>query len=331
MKFLFYLSGEHPDLPGSEVEAVLAGEGICHNVEYSKKRLLIVDAKTKNFNFITRLAMTKIEAEFVIKSNSLSEAAKAINKKISNDNYKNYKTFAVRCTPLDSKNSMEIEKELGKKLKETSNLDVNLKTPDITVSCFTDCDFFAGIKINTCGNKRFDSRKAQHRPYFSPVSMHPKIARVLVNLARIKTGDTVLDPFCGTGGILIEAGLMGMKITGSDIDERMVRGCNENLRFYGLDGEIQTGDALELKDIKTDAIVTDPPYGRSSFTSNKNLIEFYNNFLDSAKQILKKGKFLIMVLPHEYKLNFNGFEVCGFYDARMHRSLTRRIWVLKRE
>ena len=330
MKFLFYLSGEHPTLPKSEVAAVLIGEKIKYEIEYDKNRLLIVDCDTGNFNFITRLAMTKIEAEFVIKSNDISEAAKAINKKISNDNYKNYKTFAVRCTPLDGKNSMEIEKELGEKIKETSNLDVNLKNPEITVSCFTDSDFFAGIKINTRGNKRFDSRKAQHRPYFSPVSMHPKIARVLVNLARIKTGGTVLDPFCGTGGILIEAGLMGMKITGSDIDERMVRGCKENLRFYGLEGEIQVADALKLKGIKTDAIVTDPPYGRSSFTSNKNLIEFYNNFLDSAKQILNKGKFLIMVLPHEYKLNFNDFEVCGFYDARMHRSLTRRIWILKR-
>ena len=339
MKFLFYLSGEHPDLPKSELIAVLAGEEIDYKGGYYKNRLLIVDCGTENSDFIERLAMTKYAAEFVIKSNNIDEIAEEINKKISNkisnNNYKNYKTFAVRCKTLDDKNSMEIEKELGKRIKEISNLDVNLKNPDFTVSCFTDNDFFAGIKINI-NLENFNSRKAQNRPYFSPVSMHPKIARVLVNLARIKKGSTILDPFCGTGGILIEAGLMGMKIIGCDLDERMVEGCKKNLKFYNIEGEIQAGDALELKGIKTDAIVTDPPYGKSSFLSEKNknlknLIKFYNNFLNSAKQILKKGKFLVMVLPHEYKLNFNGFFVCEFYDVRMHRSLTRRIWILKRK
>lgn len=337
MKFLFYLSGEHPDLPKSEILAILEGEEIPYKIEYGENRLLIVDAGTKNFNFINRTAMTKTAAEFVIKSDNLSEVSNVINHKISN---KDYKTFAVRCRALNSKNSMEIERELGKKIQELSGLGVNLKNPDITISYLSDIDYFAGIKLNI-NNKNFNLRKAQHRPYFSPVSMHPKIARVLVNLARVKTGDVILDPFCGTGGILIEAGLIGMEIIGRDYDKRMVKGCRENLKFYGIGGEIQTGDALELNDIKPgaiDAIVTDPPYGRSSFVSDKeknlrNLIQFYNNFLDSAKRVLRKGKFLVIVLPHEHKLNFNshGYEVCEFHDVRMHKSLTRRIWVLKKE
>jgi len=127
---------------------------------------------------------------------------------------------------------------------------------------------------------------------------------------------------------------MGMKIFGSDIDERMVDGCIENLKFYGICGEIRRANALNLKENlqkPVDAIATDPPYGKSSFTSNKNLAEFYKNFLDSAAQILDAGKFMVIVLPHEYKLNFKGFTVREFHDVRMHKSLTRRIWVLERE
>ncbi|PKP54326.1 MAG: hypothetical protein CVT90_01850 [Candidatus Altiarchaeales archaeon HGW-Altiarchaeales-3] len=334
MKFLFYLSGEHRTLPKSEVNAVLAALGINYKIQYYKNRLLIVDADTKNYNFIDRLAMVKKSAEFIIKSDNLNEISDAVSKEINNK-FPDAKSFAVRCTTLDDKKSLEIEKEIGGKIQGLSNLRVKLKNPDIMILCFTDDDmYFTGIDVKIQAQK-FDARKAQHRPYFSPVSMHPKIARVLVNLARIKTGDVVLDPFCGTGGILIEAGLMGMKVVGSDIDVRMVKGCKKNLGFYGVVGDIKKGDALNLKDTlpgKIDAIVTDPPYGRASYTSDKNLGEFYNNFLGSAKSVLEKGKFLVMVLPDEYELDFNshGFEVFEFHDVRMHRSLTRRIWVLQR-
>jgi len=329
MKFLFYLSGEHPSLPKSEIDAVFFGEGIDYEIEYEKNRLLVVDAKTNNFDFINRFALVKDAAVFIYKGKSIHEAAVEAAKKISCENYE---TFAVRCRALDCKNSMEVERELGEKIGKLSGFRVELKNPKVTVSCFTDGCFFAGIKLKI--NQKFSSRKAQHRPYFSPVSMDPKIARIVVNLTRIKTGANVLDPFSGTGGILIEAGLMGMKIFGSDIDERMVDGCIENLKFYGICGEIRRADALNLKENlqkPVDAIATDPPYGKSSFTSNKNLAEFYKNFLDSAAQILDAGKFMVIVLPHEYKLNFKGFTVREFHDVRMHKSLTRRIWVLERE
>ena len=72
----------------------------------------------------------------------------------------------------------------------------------------------------------FEERKVQHRPFFSPISLHPKLARVLVNISAIKRDETLLDPFCGTGGILIEAGLIGAKVIGSDIEEKMIEGLN---------------------------------------------------------------------------------------------------------
>ncbi len=44
--------------------------------------------------------------------------------------------------------------------------------------------------------------------------MSPKLARCMVNLTGVKENDLVLDPFCGTGGILIEAGIMGARVIG---------------------------------------------------------------------------------------------------------------------
>mgnify|MGYP002171746373 CR=1 FL=1 len=42
-----------------------------------------------------------------------------------------------------------------------------------------------------------------------------------------------MDPFCGTGGILIEAGLIGCKVAGSDVNWKMKNGSAINLDYCG--------------------------------------------------------------------------------------------------
>jgi len=54
----------------------------------------------------------------------------------------------------------------------------------------------------------------------------PKLAQTLINLSGVSakaTGLTLLDPFCGTGVTLMEAGLMGFTPYGTDISKRMVK------------------------------------------------------------------------------------------------------------
>ncbi len=78
--------------------------------------------------------------------------------------------------------------------------------------------------------------------------MSPKLARCMVNLTGMIAGDIVLDPFCGTGGILIEAGVMGARVVGADIDERMVEGTIKNLEYCGVkEYEIFQGDARDIE------------------------------------------------------------------------------------
>ena len=90
--------------------------------------------------------------------------------------------------------------------------------------------------------------------------MSPKLARCMANLARVKEGDTVLDPFCGTGGILIEAGLIGCKVIGCDIDWKMKKGTATNLEYAGItDYKTHVVDVRELEMYEeVDAVVTDP-------------------------------------------------------------------------
>jgi tRNA (guanine10-N2)-dimethyltransferase len=317
MKFLFQLSGEHPRLPRAELEAVLLGEGLRYRVlfEDASSRILVVDLKSSEWGFVGRLALTKKACEFAASSGSLEEVARKLYPQLCG------RTFKVECR------SERVSKKLGG-LLYGMGLKVDVHAPSALVHCFiTKEGFLAGLEIPL--DRRFEQRKPQHRPFFHPTSMHPKVARALVNLARVKTGEKVLDPFCGTGGILIEAALMGMKVYGCDIDSKMVEGSRSNLRHFGVSGTVTQEDALSC-DIKADAIVTDPPYGRASSVAGRDSKKLFQEFIEHAGGLLQEGRFMVLVSPKEYALSFPAFSEEASYDLRMHRSLTRRVWVLRK-
>ena len=317
---MFRLSGEHPSLPRAEIFAVMEGEGIGFKIlaEFEKDRILVIDAEAKQADFLQRLALTKLAGEFAGMSHGLEEIADLVAEKIPSNS-----KIAVR-------GSLPLEKELGAMLTE-KGFGIDLENPEFSIPLFkTGKQYLAAVEIPL--DRDFERRKPQFRPYFHPTSMHPRIARALVNLTRVKKGDTVLDPFCGTGGILIEAGLMGMKAKGSDIDEEMVDGCRKNLQHFGLEGEIKQTDAMNLdKEFSSiDAIVTDMPYGRSSFTTEKDTGKLYNDFISVAGNLLKKNKYLVVVMPDKFTPESGGFSVAGEFSLYVHKSLTRRVWVMKK-
>jgi tRNA (guanine10-N2)-dimethyltransferase len=176
--------------------------------------------------------------------------------------------------------------------------------------------------------------KPHKRPFFHPGCMSPKLARCMVNLARVKEGDMVLDPFCGTGGILIEAGLIGCKVVGCDIDWKMKKGTATNLDYVGItDYKTHVVDVRELEMYEeVDAVVTDPPYGISTTTCGEGASGIFSEFLQSIEHSMKKDALLVMASPHtldiDSLLNDVGFILLERYEIKMHRSLTRIISVI---
>ena len=147
-------------------------------------------------------------------------------------------------------------------------------------------------KIDRGEKEDFNARNPQHRPFFSPISMLPRQARVLLNLARIPEGGTVLDPLCGTGGLCLEAAVLGYKVMMSDIDPAMVKGAIQNLAHFGFKPKMSA--ACPVNDSpnifpKVDCILTDPPYGRSSGTGGKGVELVVKEMFVAASKSLKKG------------------------------------------
>jgi tRNA G10 N-methylase Trm11 len=58
----------------------------------------------------------------------------------------------------------------------------------------------------------------------------PKLARIMTNLASVQKGSTALDPFCGSGTVLMEAALAtpAAHILGSDLEARHVTASQQN-------------------------------------------------------------------------------------------------------
>jgi len=98
------------------------------------------------------------------------------------------------------------------------------------------------------------------KPYRTSSSLPSRLTRALVNLVA-PPARTILDPFCGTGSILLEAQAVGLTSFGVDSNQRMVGMSRHNLAHFGYSAQVELGDALTC-DHSVDAIITDLPYGR---------------------------------------------------------------------
>jgi tRNA (guanine10-N2)-dimethyltransferase len=82
----------------------------------------------------------------------------------------------------------------------------------------------------------------------------PKLAQIMINLASTKGEKnikTLLDPFCGTGVILQEAALMGYRVYGTDLADKMIDFSEANLTWLAeshhlqINSQLHPGDAMD--------------------------------------------------------------------------------------
>ena len=335
MNILFELSKEHPTLPQNEIFACLTAEDISYIINETNNDILNISTNTDIDlvkNIVSRLSHTfYVDELFFSCSNSIDEIKK---------NAKKYfidlpGSIAIRYKNTSkNKNSQEIIKIIQEIY--TRNKKVNLTDPDNEIRVFiTDLKVYVGKKIIVIDRSQYEKRKVQFRPYFSPISLHPKIARALVNLSCVKKNETLLDPFCGTGGILLEAGLIGAKVIGSDIEEKMIYGSKETLDFYKLKNyQLFCSDIGDIKKHinYVDAIVTDLPYGKATTTKGEDMNKLYTRTFEVLPEILKeKKKAVIGISDKKWVKLQNSLKLLEVYEFKAHKSLTRYFAVFEKQ
>ncbi len=342
MKVAFYLSGEHPSLPKAEVKAVLESFNVGFRTHLDLESLLVLELDYPPGSLIEkvadRLAYTRSIGRFlaVLDPSDFPTGLKRIRPPSVG---RRFRATAIRvrgcCREL---RRVEVEREVGGWiLRGNPHTKVDLTHPESeVVVVMTSGLLVIYLKEVEVDRTSFKIKEVAARPFVHPASMRPTLARAMVNLARTREGDLVLDPFLGVGGIALEVLSIGARLIGADISEKMVIEAKNNLIAYGfLEGfELIVGDALSLElDRKVDRIVTDPPYGRMSSAVGRSPEGLVRDFVERAPTYLKGGGWMVISVPKDHLdegvFGESGFDVVEYFDVREHRSLTRRVWVTR--
>jgi precorrin-6B methylase 2 len=149
----------------------------------------------------------------------------------------------------------------------------------------------------------------------SDIALSPRLARTLVNLAALRPGQTLLDPFCGSGTILVEAYAKSLRCLGLDSRASRVQETRENIRWSigGIEDrgyDIRKGDARELsrmlRGTKVDAVVTEPlllprldarPKTATAQAMIEQSAEVYNDALASMAESIQQDGRIVVVVP----------------------------------
>ncbi|WP_435176922.1 methyltransferase domain-containing protein [Halorussus sp. AFM4] len=284
---------------------------------------------------VRNLAYTRRASELVGETDADVESARVLLEAAGLDREG---TVAVRARDVRDTagvDTQRAERELGQVLVDRG-FAVDLDDPDHELRALFSADTCLLGWLDVESVRDYGARKPTDRPFFQPGGMDPLLARALVNLAGARPGATLLDPMCGTGGVPVEAGLVGATAYGADAQAKMARGAAENLAAY-LDSDDRAtggwatlrGDATHLPfaDDSVDAVVFDAPYGRQSKIANLGLDDLVAGALAEARRVADRA-----VVVGDRSLagpaREVGWTVEDEFERRVHRSLVRYITVL---
>jgi tRNA (guanine10-N2)-dimethyltransferase len=303
---LFILNQRYGDVAVAEAKAAAYGwQWWTHKEQPIDSTLLLKTRKKPVHLALTRRAI-KVVAQCA--PGNLKTTLSALRWKLPS-----YKVILTK--QVESK---EQERTLAQVIWDSmKNPCVNLEHPHTIIDIvITSKTAYIGTRIweNT---EMFEDRRAHLRPEMHPSSMHPALARALVNIVCAKS---MHDPFCGSGGVLIEAGLAHKKISGADIDPDMVTRARKNCAAYKLHPDLRVTDAIMWQP-RVQALIADLPYGRN--TTPQALAPLLEAFLHRAKQSTTRA---IIGVPHEMPMPW---KVRAHFSIYVHKSMTKHFYVVE--
>ncbi len=339
---IFYarLSGAHPTLSLAELKAV--GEIECKEFKLIKVVgfLAIFTCDFQSLHFLSnRLAFTKSLGLLIgISDDPLSykDLVDKLTPKIKKLNINRVGISFERSKGV-LKNLIKGENVIKDIIKILINhgIKIDMKNQFKLEVFLIEGIIAIGIRLYRINLREFEERRPRKRPFFKPGPLDPRLSRVLVNLSRLKRKEMFLDPFCGTGGMAIEACLIGSsKIFCGDIDPVMAKGSLKNILYYRCQPQtlVYVGDALDVpfKGLVS-SIATDPPYGRSTSTKGRKVEKIYRKFLEKAMIVLDRNGYLVFagpsrIRPEEIAQDV-GLKIVEKHYMYVHSSLIRTIVV----
>ncbi|MEA3272662.1 MAG: methyltransferase domain-containing protein [Patescibacteria group bacterium] len=330
MKYFFIL-GKNPKLSVAEIRAVVKNE-----LQFgSTTTIAIVDYGTTELdalNLIKHLGGTIKIGKILGEIESLNDLSELVLEEIPRDKSKiyfgisNYANFSAQDV---KRVAMEIKKILKKSgptrwvtSKEKILSSVIVETNKLLIHGAEICLFKNGMVGKTLAVQEFE--EFEKRDFGKPERdilrgmIPPKLAKIMINLSETDKSATILDPFCGTGTILIEAAVAGYKnLIGSDYDSKAINQASNNIHWTRENYELENTDvnlfiskaenlSKKLSSNSVDVIITEPYLGpllkgKESKEQIKKIVkelnELYFNSFKEWKKILRKRAKVVMIFP----------------------------------
>jgi len=181
-------------------------------------------------------------------------------------------------------------------------------------------DFYLGKTLTVQDYKSYSQRDwDKPSPDAKSGMLPPKLAQMMVNLTRDKKTEIVYDPFCGSGIVLQEAMMLGLKAYGSDISPEAVKNTISNLEWLAKLKKLSTGKIsahikqADATDIKWDGVnqpetvivaepylgppLRMPPFAPQAQTILKELSGLYLGFFKNLELNFPQVKRVGLVFP----------------------------------
>jgi putative N6-adenine-specific DNA methylase/tRNA (guanine6-N2)-methyltransferase len=195
--------------------------------------------------------------------------------------------------------SMDVQRLAGAALVEHYGKAVNLHHYDVNVRV----DIFNQLCLVSVQLTEESLDRRQIKVWQPRISLKTTMAYGMLRLCQLEGKGRLLDPFCGSGTILMEAATLfpDLEIYGSDRREEAVRGTQTNLTTAGFSHRVQI-QQLDARDLEEGyppayfrAIVTNPPYGMH-LGPQIDFYRLYLKFLSGAEKILEPGGRIVVLV-----------------------------------
>lgn len=330
---LFLLSGERTSIPEAEATALARMQDDEARVERIDERLLLATGQLDPEKIAKRVAFSRRVGVYLPGGKLEPNQLQVLRER----------GYRVAIFDLRSEKNEKKEGEAGSADSLISEIAaaiggrVCLENPAYEVTIVRGSreggeDNYFALSRPSLMRQDWSVRRPRRRAFFHPAAIFPKLSRALVNLSRVDAGQLFLDPFCGTGSLLLEAGEIGAVPVGSDIDRKMVRGAWRNMTWFHQSWlGLVRADSSSTPMRKADAIATDIPYGRASSTSGSSTARLMQALLASSSSVLRSGRRLVLMHPQSVPVESGGeFDLEEEHHLYIHRKLTRTISVLRR-
>lgn len=310
------LSGERTSIPEAEAKALFLTYDPKSSFSKPEDRLLVVETSADPESVSRRVAFARRVGLLLSKPADASDVVR--------DRRIRFRAFSIGHTPKPRPNVARVLEGL--------DASVDLENPDYEFSLISGEEEYLILSTPGLMRQAWRTRRPRKRPFFHPSAIFPKLSRALVNLTRCKEGALLLDPFVGTGSILLEASEIGLIPVGIDKSNQMARGALSNMKAFRQSwlGVIRA-DAFTPPIVDIDGVATDVPYGRASSTGGKSAESVVDLVLKTLPDLLGTDKRLVMMHPSYIPVKPGAsLRVEEEHYVYIHKKLTRAITILRK-